>query len=171
MIYSFPLVICLMIVVCKTSWNLRLQTNFHAIKYINLIYIYIYYYYIIALFQILSTLQIISHLVCHNPTKWISDNQYCYNIYIYIYIYMGTQLISILKKVIFVQKICLRSCHFCICIFAFINQSQLTSLKISWDTSQTQMFDLLWKIWRIKTKNDLRNLFPPRIFKIHFLAN
>ena len=26
--------------VCKTSWNLRLQTNFHGIKYINLIYIY-----------------------------------------------------------------------------------------------------------------------------------
>ena len=44
-IYSFPFVICLMIVVCKTSWNQRSQTNFHGIKYINLIYIYIYTYY------------------------------------------------------------------------------------------------------------------------------
>ena len=29
----------LMIVVCKISWNLMSQTNFHSIKYINLIYI------------------------------------------------------------------------------------------------------------------------------------
>ena len=32
------------------------------------IYIYTYYYYLIALSQILSTLQIIQHLVCHNKT-------------------------------------------------------------------------------------------------------
>ena len=48
-------------------------------------------YYMIALSQILSTLQIISHLVSHKPTKWDSDNQHCNNnnndnIYIYIYI-------------------------------------------------------------------------------------
>ena len=30
-----PFVICLMIIVCKTSWNLRSQTNFHCIKYIK----------------------------------------------------------------------------------------------------------------------------------------
>ena len=39
-VYNLHLVICLSIVVCKASWNLRLQTNFHDIKYINLIYIY-----------------------------------------------------------------------------------------------------------------------------------
>ena len=33
-----------------------------------------------------------SHLVCHKPTKLISDNQHCYNIYIYIYIYNITWL-------------------------------------------------------------------------------
>ena len=38
----FSFVICLMIVVCKTSWNLRSQTNFHAIKYIkSIIYLHI----------------------------------------------------------------------------------------------------------------------------------
>ena len=40
LIYSFPFIICLTIVACKTLWNQRLQTNFHGIKYINLIYIY-----------------------------------------------------------------------------------------------------------------------------------
>ena len=49
---------------------------------------YIHYYCIIALSQILSTLQIISHLVGHKLTKWISDKQHSYNIYIYIYIYI-----------------------------------------------------------------------------------
>ena len=73
-----------MIVICKTLWNQRSQTNFHGIKYINLIHIHLLlYYYIIAQSQILSTLQIISHLVRHKPTKWISYNQHCYNIYIY----------------------------------------------------------------------------------------
>ena len=48
------------------------------------IYIYILkklciftYYCIIALSQILSTLQIISHFVCHKPTKRDSHNQHC----------------------------------------------------------------------------------------------
>ena len=35
---------------------------------------------------IYRALQIISHLVRHKPTNWISDNQHSYNIYIYIYI-------------------------------------------------------------------------------------
>ena len=48
-----------------------------------IIYIYIYIY---ALSQILSTIQIISNLVCHKPTKWDSDNQHGYDIYIYIYV-------------------------------------------------------------------------------------
>ena len=38
------MMISLMMVVCKTSWNLRSMINFHGIKYINLIYIYIYIY-------------------------------------------------------------------------------------------------------------------------------
>ena len=42
----------------------------------------------IGLSQIFSTLQIISYLVRHKPTKWTCDNQLCYNIYIYIYIYI-----------------------------------------------------------------------------------
>ena len=45
-----------------------------------------YHYYIIALSQILSTLQIISHMVRHKPTKLDSDNQHCYKKYIRIYI-------------------------------------------------------------------------------------
>ena len=37
---------------------------------------------------------------------------------------MKTQLISILKKgVIFVQKDIPESCNFCVCFFAFINQT------------------------------------------------
>ena len=40
---------------------------------------------IIALSQILSTLQIISLFVRYKPTKWIRDNQHCYNLYVYIY--------------------------------------------------------------------------------------
>ena len=77
--FVFP-VICLMIGVCKTSGNQRSQTNFHGIKCIIIIII------IAALSQILNTLQIISHLIRHKPTKWISDNQHCCNIYIYIHL-------------------------------------------------------------------------------------
>ena len=42
---------------------------------------------------------------------------------------MGTQLISKLKnkELIFVQKSGSRSCHFCICIFEFIDQSAHSS--------------------------------------------
>ena len=40
-ISSFPFLIYQMIVLCKTSWNLKLQTNFHDIIYI---YIYVYIY-------------------------------------------------------------------------------------------------------------------------------
>ena len=43
-------------------------------------YVFTYYYYIIALSQILSTFQIILHLVCHKAMKWDSNNQHCYNI-------------------------------------------------------------------------------------------
>ena len=66
---SFPFVMCLMIVVCKTSCNRRSQTNFHEVEYINLISIYYNFYYIIAISQILSPLQTKSHLVRHKPTK------------------------------------------------------------------------------------------------------
>ena len=45
--------------------------------------------------QILSTVQIISHLVCHKPMKWDSENQLVI-IYIYIYIYMKIFTICIL---------------------------------------------------------------------------
>ena len=65
-----------------THTHVCTHTYTHAHKYI---YIYII---IIALSQILSTLQIISHLVRHEPTKWINDNQHCYNTHIYIYIYI-----------------------------------------------------------------------------------
>ena len=27
-------------------------------------------------------------LVRHKPTKWISDNRHCYNVYIHIYVYV-----------------------------------------------------------------------------------
>ena len=46
----------------------------------------IHYYHIIALLQILSTLQILPHLVCHQPTKWDRDDYTLLYIYIYIYI-------------------------------------------------------------------------------------
>ena len=36
------IVICLTIVVSKTSCDQRSQTNFHGIKYMNLIYIYLF---------------------------------------------------------------------------------------------------------------------------------
>ena len=41
----------------------------HKIYKSNIYYYHYHYYYIIALSQILSTLQIISHLVHHKPTK------------------------------------------------------------------------------------------------------
>ena len=37
-----------------------------------------------------------------------------------------------------------------------------------WDTSQKTVFELTRKIWRIKTQNNLRNLFPPWILKMQF---
>ena len=81
----------------KTAWNQWSQINIYAIMYIwRLIYIYLLLYYTIALSQILSTHQIILHLVCHKPTKWDSDN-HTLLIYIYIYIY-----IYILLKVIYI---------------------------------------------------------------------
>ena len=48
----------------------------------------------------MKTLQIISHLVCHKPTKWISDNQQCYNIYIYIYIYIYIWYVKIFCRLV-----------------------------------------------------------------------
>ena len=54
--------------------------------------VYYYYNYTIALSQILSTLQIISHFVSHKPMKWDSDNQHSYNTHIYIYIYIWESL-------------------------------------------------------------------------------
>ena len=43
---------------------------------------------IIALSQIVSTLQIILHFVGYKPTKSDCDNQHSHNRYIYIYIYV-----------------------------------------------------------------------------------
>ena len=72
------------------TWSRR-QASMLSNIYKNL-YIFTYYHYIISLSPILSTLQIISHLVCHKPTKWDCDDQQCYNIYIYIYIYIYMQI-------------------------------------------------------------------------------
>ena len=47
--------------------------------------------------------------------------------------------------------------QFFIDIFTLIDQSVLPTV-----------FDFLRKIWRIKTRKNLRNLFPPKLFKIHF---
>ena len=49
---------------------------------------------LVALSQIFSTLQIISHLVCQKRTDRICDNQIFYNIYIYMYIYIVIQYFS-----------------------------------------------------------------------------
>ena len=46
---------------------------------------------IIALSQILCTLQIIPYLICHKTTKWDSTNHKRLYIYIYIYIYISTE--------------------------------------------------------------------------------
>ena len=75
-------IICLMIIVCKTSWNQRLQTNFHGIKYINLMYIYLSFLYISSITDIEHS----PNYIALDSPKWISDNQHCYNICIYIYI-------------------------------------------------------------------------------------
>ena len=83
---------------CGTSFWLKLITFWTTLTYMCVcVYIYDFLYifncmkaYIIVISQILSTLQIISHLICHQPSKWDSDNQHCYNIYIYIYIHTHT---------------------------------------------------------------------------------
>ena len=68
--------------------------NFHAIKYMQkLIYSLLLLYYIIALSQILSTLQIIPHFVSHKPTTTNIVIIYIYiYIYMYIYIYIYTYI-------------------------------------------------------------------------------
>ena len=68
------------------------------------------------------------------------------------------------------KKISLRNNNFCIWIFAFINQlAHVLVLKFQ-DTLQTTVFDLLQIIWRIKTQNNFRNLFPSKLLKIRFLS-
>ena len=90
------------------------------------------------------------------------------HIYIYIYIYIYTDFHT--KNVLIsCAKIVTRSCNLCINIF-FIHWAVsdfLLVLKLLWN-SQTIIFLLLRKIWKIKTQNNLRNFFPPRFFKIHF---
>ena len=39
------------------------------------------------------------------------------------------------------------------------------------DTSKTTMLDLPRKIWRIKTQNNIRNLFTLKILKLQFLIH
>ena len=87
-----------MIVVCETSWNLRLQTNFHGIKYINLIFIYLLLSYNNSISDIEHTPNYIA-LGSPQTTKWFSDNQHCYNIYIYIYIYIYTYEWALKNKI------------------------------------------------------------------------
>ena len=53
---------------CDIRFHEVLQTT--IIRQVTNTYIYIY----IALSQILSTLQILLHFVCHKPTKGICDN-------------------------------------------------------------------------------------------------
>ena len=79
---------CLMIVVCKTSWNQRLQTNFHGIKYINLIYIYLSLLHNSSISDIEHSS---NYIALGSPQTYISKlvtiNTVTIYIYIYIYIY------------------------------------------------------------------------------------
>ena len=67
--------------------ELGLQSIFHRLnKYIyKLIYIYLLICHIIALSKILSTLQIILHLVCHKSTE-IVTTIHCCNIFVCMYL-------------------------------------------------------------------------------------
>ena len=70
------------------------------------------------------------------------------------------------KKVFILYK--KNSCNFYICIFAFIGQSAF--MRYFRDFQMT-MLDLPRKTSRIKTQNNLRNLFSPRLFKKYFLTD
>ena len=96
----------------------------------------------------------------------------CVCVYIYIYIYMSeydileytyTKSIDTNKNLlIFVQKICSRICNFLILIFALTNGRCHASWTFFWESSQTSIFEFLWKFYRIHAKKKLRNLFPAR---------
>ena len=85
---------------------------------------------------------------------------------------MGNQVISISKKVLIFFK-AWETVHFCICIFCiyWLIGVYMHFSKFLWDISQTTLFDFLQKIWRIKTQNDLRNFFPPRLLEYIFWPN
>ena len=86
----------------------------------------------------------------------------CARIYIYIYIYRNkTDFYNKNEFIFSCKKNGSRSCNFCICIFAFINQSVLKFR----DSPQSTIYDLLPKIWRFKTLNNFRNIFPLEIWK------
>ena len=79
-------VICLMIVVCKTSWNQRSQINFHGIEYINLIFIYLSSLYNSSISDIEHSPNYIALGLpqTHKVNLWQPTRLQ----YIYIYIYM-----------------------------------------------------------------------------------
>ena len=49
-----------------------------------------------------------------------------------------------------------------------IERSLFINIANFWDASQTTIFDLPRKVWRIKTQNNLRNLFSPKLLKTSF---
>ena len=98
----------------------------------------------------LSTLQIISHLVRHKPTKLISDSQHCY-IYIYIYIYICA-------------RARLRVCV-CVCVFEFCLKSYGTGVLCEpWaKEGQADCVIILHSILRVYNSN-LSFLQPSHFF-------
>ena len=94
-------VICSMVVACKTSWNQRSQTNFHSIKYINLIYMYLLLLYNSSISDIEGYPSYIALGLPQTPqvNEWqptLSQYIYlcvcvCVCVCVYIYIYIHTQ--------------------------------------------------------------------------------
>ena len=114
--------------------------------------------------------QIHSHLQLNCWDRWESS-LYTY-IYIYIYIYVCVCVCVCVCVNVFsknrLKKLWFLYLHFCpywpICVYGLV-------LTFLWD-SQTRIFSLLRNIWRIKTKNNLRIPFPPRLFdNTFFLSN
>ena len=107
--YLWPLVSCCLYLPddcrMKTAWNQWPQINIHAIKYIwKVICIYLSLYHIIALSQILSSLQMILHLVGHKPTKWDSDNHLLLYIYKIVFNPINLELGTIPNRTIWIFK-------------------------------------------------------------------
>ena len=64
-------------------------------------YIYLLLHYMITLSRIFSTFQIITHSVCHKPTKWDIDNNISLFLYVYYPIYQLLRSGKIWHKVNF----------------------------------------------------------------------